>query len=67
MENISNNPSGSSELLLFMHIHGIQTLSELMHYSEEELVGMSGFSVHLLLEIDALKRSHLNSDSDSSD
>lgn len=67
MENISNNSSGSSELLLFMHIHGIQTLMELIQLSEDELVGMSGFSVHLLLEIDAFKRSHLNSDSDSND
>ena len=67
MENLSNNPSGSSELLLFMHIHGIQTLSELLRYSEEELLHMAGFSVHLLLEIDAIKKTHLNSDSGSSD
>jgi hypothetical protein len=63
----SINPNFSSELVLFMHIHGIKNLQELLELSEEDLAAMEGFSVHLLLEINSLRKPHLNSDSDSVD
>jgi hypothetical protein len=62
MENSKNLPHLSSELLLFMHIHQIVDLNALLLLSEEELWTMKGISVHLLLEINVLKNSHLNLD-----
>ncbi len=63
----SVNQNFSSELVLFMHIHEIKNTIELLAFSEEELVTMKGFTVHLLLEINGIRKAHSNSDSDSAD
>jgi len=64
MEKNNKQPAISSELFLFMQIQGIQDLQVLIGISEGDLFAMDGFSVHLLLEIDVLRKNLLRSDSD---
>jgi hypothetical protein len=67
MEKNDKQATISSELFLFMQIHGIQDLKALIGISESDLFAMDGFSVHLLLEIDVFRTNLLRSDSDLCD
>ena len=67
MEKNDKQPAVSSELFIFMQIHGIQDLQALLGFSEGDLFAMDEFSVHLLLEIDVLRKHLLRSDSDLCD
>lgn len=46
----------SPELLTFLKLNHLQTLSEVLSFSDEELLAMRGFSYRILKEILALRK-----------
>jgi hypothetical protein len=46
----------STELLTFLKLNQLQTLSEVLSISDEELLSMRGFSYRILKEILALRK-----------
>ena len=46
----------STELLTFLKLNQLQTLSEILTFSDEELLTMRGFSYRIFKEILALRK-----------